>query len=39
MAILQKHAPLKKRYVRANQAPFMDKKHQQTNYEKKSSSQ
>ena len=25
MAILQKHAPLKKRYVRANQAPFIDK--------------
>ena len=23
--ILQKHAPLKKRYVRANQAPFIDK--------------
>ena len=36
--ILQKHAPLKKRYVRANQATSIDKninKH----YEKKSSSQ
>ena len=30
---LDKHAPVKKRYVRANQSPFMNKKLKR-NYEK-----
>ena len=36
--ILQKHAPLKKRYVRANQAPFTDK-NMNKHFENKSSLQ